>query len=200
MTTPSYTLIGAASTRAGRVAWMLNELDLPFEHVAAKPHQEDVTRHYPRGKVPVLLVDGEPITDSSAIVQFLADRHGKFTHPAGTIERARQDALTHCILDEFDSVLWTAARHSFILPEDKRVSGVKDSLRWEFSRNAASFAERMGDSPYLMGAEMTVPDLILAHCLIWARTAKFDVTEQALTDHLGRMMQRPGFQKTFRRD
>lgn len=193
----TYTLIGATTTRAARVQWMLEELGVTFDHHAVKPHDGAVTQHYPSGKVPVLLVDGEPITDSAAILQFLADKHGLFTYPAGTIERARQDALTHAILDEFDAVLWTAARHSFILPEDKRVPEVKESLRWEFTRNQAGFVKRMGDGPFLMGDTMTVPDILLAHCLLWARAAKFDVTEPRLLDFLGHMRDRDAFKRVY---
>ncbi|MCL4674969.1 MAG: glutathione S-transferase family protein [Pararhodobacter sp.] len=191
MTNPQYTLIGAASTRAGRPLWMLEELGVPYEHISSKPHGNEVIRHYPRGKVPVLLVDGEPITDSTAIIQYLADAHGRFTAPAGTLARARQDALTQCLLDEFDSVLWTAARHSFILPEERRVPGVKESLRWELERNQASFAKRMGDSPFVTGAEFTVADIVLTHCLIWARAAKFEISEPSLLAYFDRMRERP---------
>jgi len=196
---PQYTLIGALATRAARPAWMLEELGLPFEHVSVKPHAEDVTRHYPRGKVPVLLVDGEPITDSTAIIQYLADAHGRFTAPAGTLARARQDAMTHCLLGEFDAILWTAARHSFILPEDQRVAGVKDSLKWEFARNQASFVQRMGDGPFVMGDAFTVPDIVLAHCLLWAKSAKFDITEPVLAEYFQRLSARPAFQRAIGR-
>ncbi len=197
MTTPSYTLIGAASTRAGRALWMLEELGVPYEHVSVKPHAEDVTRHYPRGKVPVLLVDGAPITDSTAIVQFLADSHGRLTAPAGTLARARQDMMTQCALDEFDAVLWTAARHSFILPPEHRVAGIKESLRWEFAANQASFVRRMGDGPYVMGDEFTVTDVVVAHCLLWANAAKFEISEPVLADYFQRMIARPAFQRAM---
>jgi len=192
-----YTLIGAASTRAGRALWMLEELGVPYEHVGVKPHAEEVTRHYPRGKVPVLLVDGEPLTDSTAIIQYLADAHGRFTATAGTLDRARQDAMLHLILDEFDAVLWTSARHSFILPAERRVPEVKESLRWEFSVNQASLVRRMGDRPYVTGDSFTVADIVLAHCLIWARAAKFEITEPALQDYAKRIAERPAFQRVF---
>ncbi|WP_334191582.1 glutathione S-transferase family protein [Pararhodobacter sp.] len=192
-----YTLIGAASTRAGRALWMLEELGVPYEHVGVKPHAEEVTRHYPRGKVPVLLVDGEPLTDSTAIIQYLADAHGQFTAAAGTLDRARQDAMLHLLLDEFDAVLWTSARHSFILPAERRVPEVKESLRWEFSVNQASLVRRMGDRPYVTGDSFTVADVVLAHCLIWARAAKFEITEPALHAYAGRIAERPAFRRVF---
>ncbi|MCB1361290.1 MAG: glutathione S-transferase family protein [Rhodobacter sp.] len=193
----NYTLIGSASTRAGRALWMLEELGVPYEHLGVKPHAEDVTRHYPRGKVPVLLVDGEPITDSAAIIQYLADAHGQFTHPAGTLARARQDALTQCVLDEFDSVLWTAARHTFILPPERRVEGVKDSLRWEFAVNQASFVKRMDGNEFAAGDSFTVTDILLAHCLLWARAAKFEISEPVLADYFARMTARPAFKRAM---
>jgi glutathione S-transferase len=124
---------------------------------------------------------------------FLGDRHGKLTHAAGTIHRARQDSLTQAIVDEFDAALWAAARHSFVLPEDKRVPAVKDSLRWEFERSQEQFVPRMAeDGPFLMGEEMTIPDILLAHCMGWAVAAKFPVTEP-LKEHARRMRDRPAF-------
>ena len=145
------------------------------------------------------LRDGTPITDSTAIIQYLADRHGALTHPAGTLERARQDSLTQFLLDEFDAVLWTAARHTFILPEELRVSAIKQSLRWEFQRSQKTLGHRASDRDFLMGDEMTVPDVILTHCLGWAQAAKFPIAEAWLSDYHARMQQRPGFQRAAAR-
>lgn len=192
-----YTLIGSASTRAARPLWMLEELGVPYEHVGAKPHSDPVTHHYPRGKVPVLLVDGEPLTDSTAILQYLADAHGQFTAPAGTMARGRQDSVMQMLLDEFDAVLWTAARHSFILPEEHRVPAIKESLRWEFSRNQAALVRRMGDHPYAAGDTFTIADIVLMHCLIWAKSAKFEIAEPALGAYAARIGARPAFQRVF---
>ncbi len=71
-----YTVIGTVRTRAARVLWMLEELGLPYTHVAAGPRSDGVTPFNPAGKVPVLIADHVPITDSTAILTFLADRHG----------------------------------------------------------------------------------------------------------------------------
>jgi glutathione S-transferase len=188
-----YKVIGSVKSRTLRVLWMLEEIGAEYEHVPSAPRSEEVTRFNPAGKVPVLIAEGVPITDSVAIMTFLGDRHGKLTHAAGTIHRARQDSLTQAIVDEFDAALWTAARHSFVLPEDKRVPAVKDSLRWEFERSQEQFVPRMAeDGPFLMGEEMTIPDILLAHCMGWAVAAKFPVTEP-FKEHARRMRDRPAF-------
>lgn len=189
------TVIGASETRAMRVLWMLEELGLSYDHVPAGPRSEGVIAFNPAGKVPVLIEDSTPIIDSTAILTYLADRHGKMTHPAGTLDRARQDSLTQFVLDEFDAVLWTAARHSFILPKEMRVAGIKNSLRWEFERSQKTLVQRMAEEGFAMGEMMTVPDIILAHCLIWALAAKFPIVEPRLSDYIDRMRARPAYQR-----
>ncbi len=188
-----YQVIGAPRTRTFRVLWMLEELGLPFDHLPAMPQTDAVKAYNPGGKVPVLLVDGEPIIDSTAIITYLADKHGDLTYPAGTLERARQDALTQFVLDEMDAVLWTAARHSFILPEEHRVPEIKTSLKWEFARSEKILLERMGDGPFLMGAKMTVPDIIATHCAGWAIGAKFGISEPGFKEYSKRLSARDAY-------
>ncbi len=189
-----YKVVGSVKSRTLRVLWMLEELGLPYEHEPAPPRSGAVVQLNPAGKVPVLVADGVPITDSTAILQFLADRHGSLTHPAGSLERARQDSLTQFVLDEFDAALWMAARHSFVLPEEIRHPTIKDSLKWEFERSQKTLVQRMAeDGPFLMGRRMTVPDIILAHCGGWAHTAGFPVTEPVFADYLERLRGRPAF-------
>jgi glutathione S-transferase len=192
-----YTVIGGARSRALRVLWMLEELGQPYDHVAAPPRSSDVVAVNPAGKVPVLIEDGTPITDSTAILQYLADKHGALTRVAGTLDRARQDSLTQFLLDEFDAALWMAARHSFVLPEELRLSAVKDSLKWEFERSQKVLAARMADGPFVMGDEMTVPDIILTHCGTWAHAARFPIVESRIADYLARMTERPALQRAM---
>ncbi|MDO5657585.1 MAG: glutathione S-transferase family protein [Paracoccus sp. (in: a-proteobacteria)] len=190
-----YQVIGITKSRTFRVLWMLEELGQDYTHISALPQSPGVTAFNPAGKVPVLIENGTPITDSTAILQYLADKHGALTHKAGTLERARQDSLTQFILDEFDAAIWLAARHSFILPEDKRIAGVKNTLRWEFERSEKTLVHRMSSGPFIMGDMMTVPDILLAQCLDWALMARFPITEARLSDYLDRMRERPAWQR-----
>ncbi|SHF60168.1 glutathione S-transferase [Litoreibacter ascidiaceicola] len=194
-----YTLIGLTKTRTFRVKWALEELGLPYTQLQAAPRSEEAIEYNPSGKVPALIADGATLTDSTAIITFLADKHNGLTLKAGSLGRARQDGFTHMILDEFDSVLWTAARHSFILPEEKRVPEVKESLKWEFARSETTLVAQMGDGPFLMGDEFTIADIILAHCLDWAIGAKFGISQSRLKDYLSNVHTRPAY-KTARAD
>jgi len=190
-----YTIIGSKKSRALRAIWMAEELGLDYDHLPAAPRSADVVALNPAGKIPVLLEGDAAITDSTAIITYLADKHGAMTAPAGTLARAKQDSITQFLLDEFDAALWMAARHSFILPEELRQSAIKDSLKWEFERSQRTLVARMGEGGFVCGADMSVPDIILTHCGNWAQTAKFPIVENALIDYLERMRARPAYQR-----
>ena len=107
--------------------------------------------------------------------------------------------MTQFLLDEFDAVLWMASRHSFVLPEHLRLPAIKDSLKWEMERSQNTLLARMGEDAFLMGAQMTVPDIILTHCLSWAIAAKFPVETPALVAYAKRMRARPAFKRAAAR-
>ena len=191
-----YEVIGNTQSRAFRVLWMLEELGQSYEHSPEKPHSEMVSSLNPSGKIPILKDDGEVLTDSTAIITYLADKHKALTHPCGTVARARQDGLLHQFLDELDAVLWVATRHGFTLPEERRVPAVKESLRWEFEGNIRRIALRF-EGPYVMGDEMTVPDIVLTHCLNWAYAAKFAHGQENLLEYARRMRARDAFRRAL---
>ncbi|MDE0308030.1 MAG: glutathione S-transferase family protein [Albidovulum sp.] len=188
-------VVGNARSRAFRVIWMLEELGEPFEHVPARPGSKEVTDLNPSGKIPVMIADGTAVSDSSAILHFLADRSGRLTYPAGTLERARQDSWTYFLLDELDACLWAAARHSFVLPEDRRVSALKPTLRWEFANAIRSLSIRIGSGPFLAGARMTVPDIVLGHCARWAGLANFEIAEPKVSSLVERLHSRDAYRR-----
>ena len=150
-----YTIVGSPRTRTMRVIWMLEELGQPYALQADPPQSDAVRRLNPLGKVPILLSGDAVLTDSTAILTYLADRHGQLTFPAGTVDRARQDARTHFVLDEMDSLLWTAARHSFILPQP-RLSEVRERLPPNFFKvsmiSRRSISDQLSRSSWIFAA------------------------------------------------
>jgi len=174
-----YTLIGNPQTRAFRVLWALEELNLPYEVNAVAPHAAEILAVNPSGKLPALVVDGDAIIDSVAIIQYLADKHGALTHPASTLARAQQDSFTQFINDELDSCCWTSAKHSFVMPKELRQKeAIKPGLQWDMARAQTALEARIGEGPWLMGDIFTVPDLLLAHCSNWMTVCGFDAFDE----------------------
>jgi glutathione S-transferase len=191
-----YKVIGSLRTRAFRVVWMLEELGQGYEVEPVRPRSETARAYNPSGKVPILLVDGEPILDSVAIVQFLADRHHRFTAPAETIERARQDSWTQFSVDDLESPLWFNAKNTFVLPEDLRSQAAQTACKYDFDRALDHFAERLDTNEYVTGAEFCVPDLLIGHCLNWAENgAGWPIPDGPVRAYLNRIRTRPAFQR-----
>lgn len=187
-----YTVIGSAKTRAFRVLWALEELGQSYEHVAAHARSDEAKTFNALGKIPSLLDGDEVLTDSVAIMTYLADKHGALTAPSGTAARARQDATTLWLIDEFDAILWTAAKHTFVLPEAERMPEIKTSLRAEFARQVVHLGDRIAGE-FVMGDEITVPDILAVHCINWAYSAKFPLEDERVTAYAKRLRDRPAF-------
>ena len=187
-----YTVIGAPRNRTFRVIWMLEELGEPYERVKVKQHTPEVLAHSVTGKLPVLVDDGEGVSDSAAILTYLADKHGRLTAPAGTMARAKQDAVTFQVLDDLESVIWIATRHGFILPEEHRCADLKDSAKWEWDRNL-KLVEKRFKGPFVMGDDFTLTDILLTHTLGWGLGAKFPFESDVLRDYMKRMGERDAY-------
>ena len=72
--------------------WLaMRHAGIPFEEIDIKLRQPEtkaqILRYSPAGKVPTLLADGQPIWDSLAILEFLAE-----AHPAAKLWPERRDA------------------------------------------------------------------------------------------------------------
>ncbi|MCV0425508.1 MAG: glutathione S-transferase family protein [Roseibium sp.] len=189
-----YKVIGFPRTRCMRVLWLLEELGEPYELTPAMPQSEPVLAVTPDGKVPILVEGDTAITESVAICTYLADKHGSFTFPSGTLDRARQDSFTQFGVDVLEGALWTAAKNTFILPEEVRVPAIKEVCKLEFSRGLKTLERRLGDGPYVMGDTFTIADIVIGHCSGWAIAAKFDIPgDGPVYDYFKRLRERPGF-------
>ena len=193
-----YKVIGSPKTRAIRVIWMLEELGQPYEIDPVAPRDAALTAINPSLKVPVLKDGNDHVIDSTAICQYLADKHGKFTNKAGSIARAHQDSFTQFAMDDVEGPLWVAAKHSFALPEQYRVPDVKRACQFDFDRAMKALSERLGSRAYVMGEDFTVPDLLLGHCGGWAAMNKWDIPAGNVASYMARVRARPAFARAMK--
>ena len=191
-----YKLMGSLKTRAFRVMWMLNELGLEFEVDPVPPRDPALIAINPSGKVPVLIDGADAIIDSVAICQYLADKHGHFTFPAGTVKRGQQDSFTQFAMDDIEGPLWTAAKHTFVLPKELRVEDVKKACRWDFERAIGVLSQRLGDREFVMGETFTVLDLLLGHCGGWAKAIGWEIPDGKAGAYFDRIRERPAYLKS----
>lgn len=188
-----YTVIGSPKTRAFRVMWMLEELGQPYDVDPTPPRDKKLEAINPSLKVPILKDGEDYVIDSVAICQYLADKHHKLTFPAGTIQRAHQDSFTQFSVDDVESGLWQASKHTFALPAEYRVEDAKRACLFDFARAMKALSARLGDKTYVMGDTYTVPDLLLGYCAGWAKAIGWDLPGGNVGAYFARIAERPAY-------
>lgn len=193
-----YTLIGSPKSRAFRVLWTLEELEISYDINGAAPQSDDILAINPSGKVPALMVNDEIIIDSVAIMQFLADKHGKLTHPAGTLQRAHQDSFTQLFCDELDGTCWVMAKHNFVMPKELRQkAAVRPALEWDIKRALTTLEARIGDGMWLTGDTFTIADMLLLHCCTWMDVCGFEQPTGKTASLIDRIKARPAYSRAL---
>ena len=195
-------LFGCGRTRSDRVRWMLEEIGVPYEFElidlgTGAGRRPDYLSLNPAGKVPVLELEGEYLTESAAICRTLADRHpmaGLLPAP-GSLERARCEQWCDFAISELEQPLWLIAKHRFALPVELRVPAVRATAQWEFAQAAGLLARALGERHFIVGDAFSVADITLAHTLGWARGYKLALGAATLDAYLDRALARPAYQR-----
>ena len=184
---------GPVRSRTFRVLWMLEELGLDYEHRIEMPHSEAVTALNPLKQVPILQDGDTVLTDSLAILNYLADRNERFTFAAGTPERARMDARINFVLTEIEAPLWMRGRHSYVLPEDMRHPEIFPVLDRDLRMAEKKFAALLGDAEFLAGDEFTIADIVAGHVAGWAAGVELVDGDGPLATYFNRLKSRPAW-------
>ena len=199
-------LYGYRNSRTLRAMWALEEVGAEYEYVeidvrrgeGRKPSFLEIN---PGGKIPVLDDGGLIVTESAAICMHLAEKYpaSRLLPPAGTAERTECYKWISFVLTELDAPLWTIAKHRFALPKERRVPEVIDSAGWDFETTVKVLAKGLGDRPYLVGACFTVADIIAAHTLLWAKSARLELDSDSLARYLSALTTRIAFTRARKR-
>ncbi len=190
-------LYGFGPTRSLRALWGLKELGLECEFVpvnlpAGEHRREDFLALNPAGKVPVL-VDGDlVIPESAAIVLYLAEKYPeKGLMPASLAQRAQIYRWIMFAVTELEQPLWRITKHTFLLPEHKRIAQDIDLAREEFTAMASVLECHMEGRQFVVGDRVTVADCVTAYLMDWANEQHLLESLPNLAAYLRRMYARP---------
>jgi len=189
------TVIGPRWTRTSRVLWCLEELGLDYEHEDHPPHSPPVKALNTLNQVPILKDGDAVLTDSVAILNYLADRAGALTYPSGSVARAIMDARIMFLVAELEVPLWMTNRHSYVLPEDMRKPEIFPVLETDFGLAEKKFTRLLGDADYFGGENFTIADIVATAILEWGDGA-VGLTRDSAKTYLERMQARPAFSRS----
>jgi glutathione S-transferase len=184
-------------TRSIRVRWALQEMEIPFESeqvcLTSGEHQRpEFLALNPAGKVPVL-VDGELVlTESVAMVLYLAEKFPqKGFFPTDLSERGEAYRWLLFAATELEQPLWRLVRNQRVYPEAQRAPADIPNATREAREAAAIVDAHLKDHSFMVGERVSVVDFVMAYTLDWAEiSGTLDECSSAQA-YLQRMYARP---------
>ncbi len=169
-------LWGIGSARALRVHWALLELGLEYrsERIQARSGETETPayrRLSPRGKIPVFEDGGLVLSESTAIVTYLAETYGNGRLiPAGGAARAKYFEWMSFISMELDATtLYVLRRHEALSAIYGEAPTANTAARGYFDRMITAAVRDIADGrTFLLGAEFSGADIVMTTCLDWA--------------------------------
>lgn len=182
------TLYGNGQSRSFRALWALEEINVPYiyEHVdlglgsGSNSLHDDFLLLNSQGKVPTLTDDDLVLTESAAILNYIAALKVSLNlaPERDPVLRAKYDEICFFVLSELEQPLWTSGKHRFALPEEVRVLKILDTVHWEFDKAINALGHLMKGKKYAIGNQFTMADILVAHTLRWAEDFMFDVPDE----------------------
>ncbi len=176
-------LYGFGPGRSLRAMWGLKELGLDFEFVLVdlrkgEHHNPDFLELNPAAKIPVL-VDGDfVVTESAAIILYLAEKFPeKKLLPTSLKERAEVYKWIMFAVTELEQPLWRITRNTFLYTEDKRQPMDIEIARSEFAAMGKVLDTYMQGREFICGNGFSAADCVTAYLVDWAN-------ENGLLDNL----------------
>jgi len=191
----------APNSRAGRIVWLLEELQLPYEMNRMAFHPKDLksdahrARH-PLGRVPVLEDGDVSIYESGAIIDYVLERHKN-----GGLKPAVNDVRFPNYLQWFHycegmvmPAVNTIVVQTVLLPEDRRDATVLAQAQRLLAKSLEPVNTALEAQDYLIG-DFSAADIMLGHaCFMSNRLGCVADEMMHLKAYVAKVTARPAFQ------
>jgi len=194
------TLHFAPNSRAGRIVWLLEELELEYDinKMAFNPKDLKSDEHrarHPLGRVPVLDDGDVRIYESGAIVEYVIERHKN-----GGLKPEVSDPLYPEYLQWFHYCegmvmppVNTIVVQTLLLPPDRRDETVLGQAQRLLAKALEPVDESLAGKDYLIGA-FSAADVMLGHACFMSNRLGCVSDEMAnLKGYVERISERPAF-------
>lgn len=190
------------------VHWLLIELDLPHElklldFESRQQKSPEYLRLNPGGVVPTLVIDGEPMIESVAIVLHLADAHpaARLAPPVGSMERARYYRWLLFLASTVQPLF-----RNWYYPAEVAGEGNVEAVKAAAAARLEPCWEQLdahlgGHGPYLLGERLSAADFHLTMLMRWSRNLPRQATHWPNLARLATLMKsRPSFKRLYERE
>lgn len=188
--------VARGNTRDLRVLWALEEMGLPYQIVGMDHPKHDLdTPEFraknPFGQIPVLVDDGVVVTESGAIVLYLARKSGKLI-PRDLAGEAQVLRWSLAALNTIEVPLLTSW---FVDMNDGKGSKASDALKQWAKMRLEQLDRWLAGRQFIATDEFSVADILMTHVLS-AGTDQLKPHANVVAYHK-RCSERPMWKKTI---
>ena len=194
----------AQNSRAVRVAWLLEELNMEYEIkkyvIGDKELREsEFKKINPLGRVPVLEDNALVISESGAIIQYLLSKYGnsKFIPDIRSNDFPYYLQWFHYAEGMIMPQMNTIVVETILLPPEKR-NEVNLARAMKLLSKMLDVIEKNMENKKFLTNEFTAADIMTGHSVIMSRELGIDFSEkQNLLLYVERLLSRPALQKAW---
>ena len=165
------------------LAWETHSVDL----LAGQQQSPEHLAINPQGLVPALEIDGQILTQSLAIIEYLDETRGIGLLPDMSIDRARVRALSYAIAMEIHPICNTRVAKHAVACSNGAIT-LEDWMQDFIGPGLAAFETMIGDADYCYGNRVSMADICLVPQVFNARRWGVDLTPMPkisrITGHL----------------
>ena len=181
------TIWGGATGRTIRAHWMAHEISLDYEprligSRTGETQSEEFTTLNVKEKIPVLIDGDFVLTESAAIVTYLADTYGSgydLVPQPKTKERAKYDEWLSYIQMELDAhTLYVMRKHRDLATIYGEAPAAIDAAIEGFQKQVRFAENHLNRNEFLIGESFGAADLMLTSVLTWAKAYGIEISDR----------------------
>ena len=193
---------GGATSRTLRAHWACEELELTYTprligSRTGETQSAEFRRLNPKEKIPVLCDGDLVLSESAAIVTYLADTYGlgNLAPLPFTSERALYNQWLSFIQMELDAhTLYVMRKHKDLANLYGEAPAAIETAIAGFNKQIQVVTEQLATRPFLLGEQFTGADIMLTSILTWAQNYGFDL-DSTLQTYTAAQTARPAYKR-----
>ena len=192
--------IARGNTRDLRVLWALEEMQLPFElvgmdHPAHDLNTDAYRRLSPFEQIPAIDDDGLVLSESAAILIYLARKAGKLipSDPAGEAQVLR---WCFAAMNSVELPLLSLMLIDWVKKEDGATKHRENTVAWAH-RHLGNLERWLDGREYVATDSFTVADILMAHVLTMAKDDSLTKPYPRVAGYRDRCLARPAWKRTL---
>lgn len=187
-------------SRSKRIIWLLEELNVPYDIVAYQRVTEtnlapdSLKAVHPLGKSPVIEIQGQTITESGAIIEYLTAKHGASSLMPSTDSAKYAEYLQWLHFAESSAAL-PLLLHYFLKLDTAQTNFLGDYATAEVNAILSYLNNHLTDNTWLLGENFSAADIMMSFIVEMSMALGLLGNYPAVAKYTAALQERSGAQK-----